>query len=451
MRTLSFVVMLLCLCLSQGIAQHPQGPEMQSQMFLEPSVLPAPDSATWLVSLSYRIDRTMFVAVRNTDSLFTGSYRRTGEVVIELTDSAGVPFGRRLDRIDRSERNAPTSAPTAERQWEQGVAPFAVPPGSYRFYFEATDAESQRRQTRKDIIIRTPERSKPLPLISGGTFVEAPSAGSHDTLSFDNYGGDFPFGKQHSLLLGLRLGDDTSSTLKCRWSFKVLDFDKEKARTIEDSALALPVIRTGGIALAQLRNTVGGVFLPTNGQTVQFALIPTATAMLPLRDFVFSIEVTTGGGKQMSYSMPFRAVWPEMPFSLKNVDGAIEALRFITTGSQLDSLRKGSFEQRRDALEAFWQQKNQNAGSARNEVMAEYYRRVDYAIRSFGSLRIPDGSRSDRGKIYILYGPSSRIARQLNPTGGHMETWYYDRLKKKFVFLDENKNGMYALVSTAPL
>jgi hypothetical protein len=83
--------------------------------------------------------------------------------------------------------------------------------------------------------------------------------------------------------------------------------------------------------------------------------------------------------------------------------------------------------------------------------MAEYYRRVDHATRNFGTLRIPDGSRSDMGKIFILYGPATRTERSLNPGGGHIETWFYDRLRKKFVFVDQDKKGTYTLAATAPL
>ena len=190
---------------------------------------------------------------------------------------------------------------------------------------------------------------------------------------------------------------------------------------------------------------------PDSASSAACLVVPVSTALLPLRDFVLKVDITTADGKVASYSRAIRTVWPDMPFSLKNVDGALDALRFLTTGKQLDSLRSGSFEERRDALEKFWQERNRSTSSARNEVMAEYYRRVDYTIKNFGTLRMPDGSRSDRAKIYILYGMPGRTERSLNPAGAHMETWYYDRLKKKFVFVDETRNGTYVLVATAPL
>jgi GWxTD domain-containing protein len=449
MRTLLIFIVLLGLPLGQAVAQPRQMPDMQVPLFLEPLVFPGPDASTWIVALNYRIDREFFISVRNTDTTLPGQNRRMGEIFIELADSSGTSFGRKMDRVDRTEPLSRSS--DFDHQWEQGSATFTVPAGSYRFFLEATDVESQRRQTRKDIIVRTPGKDQTLPLISAAAFIEAPEGKTIDSLMLDNFGGDFLFGRNRQLLVGLRLGDDTSTSMRCTWSFKVLDFDKDKSKTINDSATGVPIGRHAGFGISSVQEMLKANTHRDDTSTAAFAIIPVSTALLPLRDYILQLDVTTAGGKHASYSRPVRAVWPEMPFSLKNVDGALDALRFITSGAQLDSLRTGSFEQRRDALEAFWQQRNRTTGSARNDVMAEYYRRVDYAMRNFGTLRMPDGSRSDRGKIYILYGQASRTDRSLNPAGGHMETWFYDRLKKKFVFVDESKNGIYTLVMTAPL
>jgi hypothetical protein len=55
--------------------------------------------------------------------------------------------------------------------------------------------------------------------------------------------------------------------------------------------------------------------------------------------------------------------------------------------------------------------------------------------------------RSDRGKIYILYGPPTNIERVLDPSAGFKETWTYEKLKRSFVFVDRARNGIYVLVT----
>lgn len=450
MRTTYLVLFLALVAATRVIAQPPVVPDIQLPMYLEAFVLPGPDPGTWVTALNYRIDREFFVPVRNTDSSSAGPYRRTGEILIELTDSVGASFGRENDRIDLAENTA-THSPQ-EHRWVQGTASFTIPSGTYRFYFEATDAESQRRQVNKDILVRTPRKDLNAPAISGVTFIEQPSSDAPDSLIFDNLGGDYLFGKRRVLLVGVQPAGDTNSTVRCRWSMTMLDRDNEAGSVvIKDSLLALPVVKRHRIMLSKSGEQICGVPLADSSATAAYAIVPVATPLLPLRNYSLHLEMTGTGSKSMTFTRPFRALWPDMPFSLKNVDGALEALRFITSEKQLDSLRSGTFEQRRDALEAFWQTRNRTAETARNEVMTEYYRRVDFAIRNFGTLRSPDGSRSDRGKIFILYGPAARTERSLNSAGGHMETWYYDRLKKKFVFVDETRTGTYTLVATAPL
>ncbi|RPH31043.1 GWxTD domain-containing protein, partial [bacterium] len=58
---------------------------------------------------------------------------------------------------------------------------------------------------------------------------------------------------------------------------------------------------------------------------------------------------------------------------------------------------------------------------------------------------VPDGSRTDRGKIYILYGPPTSMDRSLDPAAGFQETWIYEKLGKRFVFKDQSKSGNYVL------
>jgi hypothetical protein len=83
--------------------------------------------------------------------------------------------------------------------------------------------------------------------------------------------------------------------------------------------------------------------------------------------------------------------------------------------------------------------------------MVEYYRRVDHAMRAFSSMRGFDGHKSDRGRIYILYGPPTKTQRSLDPSTGYQEVWIYEKQNKKFVFVDQSKSGNYTLVATQNL
>jgi hypothetical protein len=75
---------------------------------------------------------------------------------------------------------------------------------------------------------------------------------------------------------------------------------------------------------------------------------------------------------------------------------------------------------------------------------------VDFAARNFGTLRQPDGFHSDRGKVYILFGPPTTTDRSLDPSTGFQEIWTYSKLNRRFTFVDPNKTGNYVLQAGAP-
>lgn len=73
-------------------------------------------------------------------------------------------------------------------------------------------------------------------------------------------------------------------------------------------------------------------------------------------------------------------------------------------------------EEREQFIEAFWQRRNPDPDSPENTFKEEHYRRIAYANEHYAS-GIP-GWKTDRGKIYIMWGPPDEV--DSHPTGG---TW----------------------------
>ncbi len=139
------------------------------------------------------------------------------------------------------------------------------------------------------------------------------------------------------------------------------------------------------------------------GSRTGYVAVPLATARLPLRTYSLNLHARAGTANATT-TLTFRNVWPGMPRSLKNIDTAIDALRLIAAEASLDTMQSGDFNERRDALERFWAQKDPTPGTILNEAMTEFYRRVDHARVSYGTMQEQDGMRTDRGRIYILNG-----------------------------------------------
>jgi GWxTD domain-containing protein len=75
-------------------------------------------------------------------------------------------------------------------------------------------------------------------------------------------------------------------------------------------------------------------------------------------------------------------------------------------------------EEREQFIEAFWQRRNPDPDSPENTFKEEHYRRIAYTNEHYAS-GIP-GWKTDRGRIYIIWGPPDEI--QSHPSGGS-----YDR------------------------
>ena len=117
----------------------------------------------------------------------------------------------------------------------------------------------------------------------------------------------------------------------------------------------------------------------------------------------------------------------------------------------MEKMSSGSIGQRSEAFISFWRAKSPDTLTAYNVQMAEYYYRVDEATRKYSTIRENDGYKTDRGRIYILYGQPQRSERLLQPNSSPMEIWSYDRLGKRFVFIDTAKNGNYILTQVENL
>jgi GWxTD domain-containing protein len=95
-----------------------------------------------------------------------------------------------------------------------------------------------------------------------------------------------------------------------------------------------------------------------------------------------------------------------------------EDVRWIITDEEQKAFKLLSNDEERDQfIEAFWQRRDPTPDTIENEFKEEHYRRMAYANEHFAA-GIP-GWKSDRGRIYIMYGPADEI--ESHPSGGSYE------------------------------
>jgi GWxTD domain-containing protein len=113
-------------------------------------------------------------------------------------------------------------------------------------------------------------------------------------------------------------------------------------------------------------------------------------------------------------------------------------------------LKLTSDEEREYFIDQFWLRRDPTPGTVENEYKEEHYRRIEYANDHFAS-GIP-GWKTDRGRIYIVYGPPDQI--EAHPRGDQRagtppyEIWLYKHIDGVgdnviIEFVDRDGTGEY--------
>jgi GWxTD domain-containing protein len=121
-------------------------------------------------------------------------------------------------------------------------------------------------------------------------------------------------------------------------------------------------------------------------------------------------------GRDIIEGYTFLNLGPTYP-TMKSPDLMIEPLAYLATPDELDSLRVAA--KPKLALDNFWIKLGGNVDKAR-ELIRIYYTRVLYTNFYFTSYT--EGWRSERGMIYIIYGPPDKVYKTVEG-----ENWGYKK------------------------
>jgi len=122
----------------------------------------------------------------------------------------------------------------------------------------------------------------------------------------------------------------------------------------------------------------------------------------------------------------------------------ISKVRYIITIKERKIFLDLPDSEKEEFKEEFWHRRDPDPETEENEFKMEYFNRLERATELFKGEAKP-GWMTDRGRIYILFGPP--MDRITYPGGSRVcsETWYYGNFP--VVFIDENCSGNYQLVT----
>jgi GWxTD domain-containing protein len=118
-----------------------------------------------------------------------------------------------------------------------------------------------------------------------------------------------------------------------------------------------------------------------------------------------------------------------------------EDLKYIITDEERQAFKQLSNDEERDQfIEQFWLRRDPTPDTEENEFKEEHYRRIAYANEHFPA-GIP-GWRTDRGRIYIVWGPADEIEshpsggqyqREISEGGGSTSTFPFERWRYRYL------------------
>src|SRR5256712_4119467 len=120
--------------------------------------------------------------------------------------------------------------------------------------------------------------------------------------------------------------------------------------------------------------------------------------------------------KSQDPSEKTRNVKPELNKAYK--DWLEKDVAYIITDEERKAFKKLQTDDERERfIEEFWRRRDPDPDTDENEYREEYYERIAYANEHFAA-GIP-GWKTDRGRIYIMYGKPDEI--ESHPSGGQYE------------------------------
>lgn len=121
----------------------------------------------------------------------------------------------------------------------------------------------------------------------------------------------------------------------------------------------------------------------------------------------------------------------------------LSEVRYIITPEEKKIFLEMPESERKRFVEDFWKRRDPDPDTEENEYKVEYYKRIEQANKLFRGEGRP-GWLTDRGRIYILFGPpTERHTFPMESRGYCREVWYYGTFP--VIFVDENCSGNYIL------
>ncbi|MBD3168684.1 MAG: GWxTD domain-containing protein [candidate division Zixibacteria bacterium] len=126
-------------------------------------------------------------------------------------------------------------------------------------------------------------------------------------------------------------------------------------------------------------------------------------------------------------------------------------IKYIASPEELKIYESLNLRGKNNFMKEFWEKKDPDKSNNINEFVLQHYARWDYANQSFANRSYQEGWLTDKGRIFIKYGPpADKELSGLQIDTQNYEIWSYynipgERGESIFVFTDPQGHGDYRL------
>jgi len=204
------------------------------------------------------------------------------------------------------------------------------------------------------------------------------------------------------------------------------------------------------------RVEVGTVIInkfPTDTYTLMITLIDSVSnygVSSSKRFYVYNPSVEIKDTSSPSITASFLSQFGAM--SEEELDDLFNKSKFVATSSEIDQYEEIVTEEgKREFMFKFWNARDNDPSTPRNEYFIEYLERIEISTQRFAALG-KQGWKTDRGRVYLKYGEPSEIERFPNQTDTKpYEIWHYNELEGGviFIFADLTSFSDYLLIHSS--
>jgi len=418
MKKIALLILLIC---GASLGQM-RPPVFRSPVMSE--VIVSPANKQVVLNYNYKIPYNKLIFEKN-ENVFKSSFR----IMLEVTDAKDNFVVRQSKEGDLAVKSfAETDSPFL---FAEGTISFSVDTGFFKILPVFRDLKTPDELKLKEIEIHTTSfLSKNIlaPLIVES---KKDSCNGQSLYALANLSGNLPF-NDNSYDFIMPVADTTINNILV---VAVNNEDTVFNGTLSKSFyLNNHITECGGKLLLDELN---------NGIVCKNFILSGISSALNEGPLVFSISKDK---KEKPKIFKTEVKWYAKPISLSDPEMAIQALKIVESDDTVKTMLNADKKDAYKVLFNYWKKHDPKPGSKYNPVMAEYYKRVDYAILNFSTMEKKNGALTDRGRIYVKYGQPVNIERTSNSDNKIVEIWSYINPKVKYYFVDKKGIGDFELM-----